>query len=360
MIEHNTIELGDVRLHYVEAAGPGPALLFIHGATGSHTTFLPFMPALAQHAHIYALDLRGHGRSLDGAPPHTVAACAADVVETIAASGLSVVALAGHSFGGKVVLTARAQLPATQQTWLLDSSPGTHPGGRPGTQAVVDMLATLPATFVDREAFEAAVRAAGQPTAIAQWLALSLRPTTVANEPRVLRFDVPMIRALMADYLTLDRHVERALREATEAAGVPTDIVFAHQAGEHGFVPMQQIAAAAGLGRLAPSHLLVHHALGPWLALRAVLVFDVDATVRDVVPAPPACDCSRGCQVALVHAQQARGDDAWRAWLAVRDACPLGADARYGDDQIAFHYAGVDTLLRRASLRERGPVSTLD
>ena len=111
----------------------------------------------------------------------------------------------------------------------------------------------------------------------------------------------------------LDRHVERALREATEAAGVPTDIVFAHQAGEHGFVPMQQIAAAAGLGRLAPSHLLVHHALGPWLALRAVLVFDVDATVRDVVPAPPACDCSRGCQVALVHAQQARGDDAWRA-----------------------------------------------
>ncbi len=158
----------------------------------------------------------------------------------------------------------------------------------------------------------------------------------------------------------LDRHVERALAAAVAAAGVATAIVLAHEVGEHGFVPMQRLAAAAGLGRLAPSHLLVHHALGPWLALRAVLVFDVEATVRDVVPAPPSCDCARGCQVALVHAQQARGDDAWRAWLAVRDACSVGADARYGDDQIAFHYAGVDTLLRRTTVRERGPVATLD
>lgn len=158
----------------------------------------------------------------------------------------------------------------------------------------------------------------------------------------------------------LDRHVEHALGVAVAAAAVPTTVALGHAVGEHGFVPLQRIAAAAGLGRLAPSHLLIHHALGPWLALRAVLVFDVDAAVHDEVPAPPACDCARGCQVALVHAQQARGDDAWRAWLAVRDACPVGRDARYDDAQIAFHYAGVDTLLRRATTRERGPVPTLD
>jgi cyanocobalamin reductase (cyanide-eliminating) / alkylcobalamin dealkylase len=31
--------------------------------------------------------------------------------------------------------------------------------------------------------------------------------------------------------------------------------------------------------------------------------------------------------------------DTWRAWLAVRDACPVGREHRYGDDQIAYHYA---------------------
>ncbi len=200
-----------MRLHHdeVRAAGATPTgwLLLTHGILGAGGNWRGIARRVVEQRPrwgIVLVDLRGHGRSPDGAAPHTVAACAADLVETIAATALPVVALAGHSFGGKVVLTARAAVPATQQTWLLDSSPGPHPGGRPGTQAVVDMLAALPSTFADREAFEAAVRAAGQPMAIAQWLALSLRPTTVADEPRQLRFDVPMIRTLMADYLALD------------------------------------------------------------------------------------------------------------------------------------------------------------
>lgn len=160
----------------------------------------------------------------------------------------------------------------------------------------------------------------------------------------------------------LDRYVERHVDAARASAGGPTEVVFGHTADERGFVPLQRIAAAAGLGRLAPSHLLVHHALGPWLALRAIIVFDADATAATCqpLPQPSPCDCARQCEVALVHAQQARGADAWRAWLAVRDACPIGRDARYSDEQIAFHYGGLDALVRRAAARERGPIPTLD
>jgi methylmalonic aciduria homocystinuria type C protein len=32
--------------------------------------------------------------------------------------------------------------------------------------------------------------------------------------------------------------------------------------------------------------------------------------------------------------------DRWRLWLAVRDACPVGREHRYSDEQIRFHYAG--------------------
>jgi pimeloyl-ACP methyl ester carboxylesterase len=35
----------------------------LHGITGSSTTFEPIMTALAHTAHMYALDLRGHGLS---------------------------------------------------------------------------------------------------------------------------------------------------------------------------------------------------------------------------------------------------------------------------------------------------------
>lgn len=191
-------------------ATPTGWLLLAHGILGAGGNWRGIARRVVEQRPAWGIllvDLRGHGRSPDGDPPHTVAACAADVVATVAAqaaAGRPVVALAGHSFGGKVMLHARAHLPALRQTWLLDSSPAAFPGGRPGTQGVIDMLGALPSTFASREAFEAAVRAAGQPPAIAQWLALSLRPTTRADEPRRLRFDLAQIRALMTDYLALD------------------------------------------------------------------------------------------------------------------------------------------------------------
>lgn len=58
MTHYQTIDLDEVRLHYAEAPGPGPALVLIHGLSGSNTSFLPLMPALAQQAHVYAPDLR--------------------------------------------------------------------------------------------------------------------------------------------------------------------------------------------------------------------------------------------------------------------------------------------------------------
>ena len=160
----------------------------------------------------------------------------------------------------------------------------------------------------------------------------------------------------------LDRYVEQHVEAARALAGIKSEAIFGHAADEHGFVPLQRIAAAAGLGRLAPSHLLIHHTLGPWIALRAIIVFDAVAepALCERAPVPERCECLRQCEIALVHAQQARGSDAWRAWLAVRDACPLGRDARYSDEQIAFHYTGAEALVPRTPDRTRGAIPTLD
>lgn len=38
----------------------------------------------------------------------------------------------------------------------------------------------------------------------------------------------------------------------------------------------------------------------------------------------------------------------WRPWLAVRDACPLGREHRYSEQQVAYHYTKDAKWLREA------------
>jgi methylmalonic aciduria homocystinuria type C protein len=114
-------------------------------------------------------------------------------------------------------------------------------------------------------------------------------------------------------------------------------------------IPIQRIADAAGLAHLGPAHLSVHHRFGPWFALRAVITLDI-APPEDTPMGPAATickGCSRPCQTALIRAMAGAAmtepnpsdvsvDQA--PWLAIRDACPIGAEYRYTAGQLRYHY----------------------
>jgi pimeloyl-ACP methyl ester carboxylesterase len=100
MIEFHTINLKTVQLHYAEAYGPRPALVILHGLTGSHTEFLPVIPKLAKHAHVYALDLRGHGLSSWAAGAYQLADYGRDVVAFLRQVVGKPAVVVGHSLGG--------------------------------------------------------------------------------------------------------------------------------------------------------------------------------------------------------------------------------------------------------------------
>ena len=110
---------------------------------------------------------------------------------------------------------------------------------------------------------------------------------------------------------------------------------------------MQRLAHVAGLAYLTETHTSVHPEYGPWIALRAVVSVAVPG------PLPPATrlvhpcgGCEHACRPAFEHAlstltgapsqQNLRAH--WRAWLAWRDACPVGRQHRYSDAQIRYHY----------------------
>jgi len=165
----------------------------------------------------------------------------------------------------------------------------------------------------------------------------------------------PHVVAAAGSAAPVDDHVEAVVGGAVERALGPLaprprcELRFAPEPPPRR-IAMQRLAHVAGLAWLAPSHLCVHPTFGPWIALRAAVVLDLEGPPPP--PLSPPCECATGCGPALERALAAGtpGDTAelrerWRLWLAVRDACPVGRAHRYGEHQIRYHYTGDRTVL---------------
>ena len=120
--KHHTITLGGVDIHYAEALGTGGALVLLHGITGSLDTYEPLLTELSQWAHVYALDLRGHGGSsnVGSYRARDYAADVAAFIETVIGAPAVV---AGHSLGGLVAAALAADAPALVHGVLLEDPP---------------------------------------------------------------------------------------------------------------------------------------------------------------------------------------------------------------------------------------------
>lgn len=153
---------------------------------------------------VVLVDLRQHGRSEPGEPPHTIAACAEDLRALMTELG-GITALAGHSFGGKVCLATRA-IVAVKQTWILDASPSPRPDymtdPRNSVIRVLELMERLPKIWPRREDFVAAVIADGHDQGLAQWLAMNVVPDP--EGVMTLRLDTAALREMLASYSAID------------------------------------------------------------------------------------------------------------------------------------------------------------
>ncbi len=192
------------------ALAPGSAppwtIAFLHGILGSGSNWRTFARRLVDAKpglRAVLVDLRKHGASQDFAPPHTLAACAEDLVELEKVVG-RFDGVFGHSFGGKVGLEYAQVRRDLDVLWVLDSSPAARPDrrGSESTVKIVKMLDTLPARFDSREAFITYVEEQGTDRSIAMWLAMNVRPSPDGGY--AMRVDVAAMRALLDDYFARD------------------------------------------------------------------------------------------------------------------------------------------------------------
>jgi len=262
------------RLHHERIARSGTApprwLAMTHGFFGAGSNWRSIARKLNERRPewgVVLVDLRQHGRSEPGEPPHTIAACAEDLRALIAELG-DVGAIAGHSFGGKVSLATRG-LVDVSQTWVLDASPSRRrepADGAPGTvERVLALMERSPRIWAGRDDFVAAVVGDGHDVGLARWLAMNLVPD--GGGALALRFDFAALRAMLADYFATD------LWGTLEAPGGEVEVVVAEQSST---------VSAADRGRLAaaPPHVHVHFvAAGHWLHIDAPdVVVDLFAT----------------------------------------------------------------------------------
>lgn len=164
----------------------------------------------------------------------------------------------------------------------------------------------------------------------------------------------PFVKALRAQpaRLTsrdpLDEWVMERVSAAVASTGVVAELRFSQELPPRR-VAMQTLAEVAGLAWRSPAQLCVHPRFGPWIGLRAAVVFDVEGPAGDPVPAPRACGaCAEACSVATERALSSTSPGGWRPWLAARDACPLGREHRYVEEQVLYHYAKDRAALARA------------
>jgi len=108
-----------VSLFHRDLGGDGnPPLILLHGLLGSSRNWLTIGVDLARRYHVFALDLRNHGRS-----PHeetmSYPELADDVAAWMAAQDIGRATLLGHSMGGKTAMLLACRRPAVVERLLV-------------------------------------------------------------------------------------------------------------------------------------------------------------------------------------------------------------------------------------------------
>ena len=136
----NPLKLRHINLHGHDVgyrmAGEGPAIVLIHGLTGSSTTGRSIMPELAKHHTVLAPDLLGHGESAKPRGDYSLGAFASGVRDLMVALGIERATVVGHSLGGGVAMQLAYQFPQRCERLVLVASGGLGKEVNPALRAV--------------------------------------------------------------------------------------------------------------------------------------------------------------------------------------------------------------------------------
>ncbi len=122
MMTEAKFDTGEITLNYAEGPDTGPTLVLLHGGSAGWQYFDGIIPELTAHWHVFAPDLRGHGKSGRAAGRYAIRDYADDICAfLLKVSGPA--SLFGHSLGGMVALMTADQCPDLVNAVVVGDSP---------------------------------------------------------------------------------------------------------------------------------------------------------------------------------------------------------------------------------------------
>ena len=118
-IVEQTFDTGEVRLNYAEGPANGPPLVLLHGLGRRWQIFMPLIPALSLRWHLFAPDLRGHGKS--GRVPRRYRGTdySEDITRFLRQRVPGPAVLFGHSLGGLLAMWVASHNPELVRALIL-------------------------------------------------------------------------------------------------------------------------------------------------------------------------------------------------------------------------------------------------
>jgi pimeloyl-ACP methyl ester carboxylesterase len=123
MLQEHTFDTGTVAINYAQGPPSGPPLVLLHGGGDRWQEFIPLLPSLVLCWQVYALDLRGHGKSGRVPGRYRPADYVVDVCAFVTKRLDRCPILLGHSLGGWIALLAAVELEERVQALVLADPP---------------------------------------------------------------------------------------------------------------------------------------------------------------------------------------------------------------------------------------------
>lgn len=125
MPQEKIFDTGKVKINYLDYGSSSvEPLVMLHGGAWCWQEYLSLIPSLSQRGHIYALDLRGNGRSDWVAEHYRLEDFTEDIVEFVRQLNAPAV-LIGHSIGGVIALMVAAHSLEKVKALIIEDSPLT-------------------------------------------------------------------------------------------------------------------------------------------------------------------------------------------------------------------------------------------
>ncbi len=145
-----TETINGLRLHYLDWGAAGqPAVVCVHGYTGSAQAFNALARQLCDRFHLIALDVRGHGESAwSPTGAYQYADQAGDLAQLVDRLGLDRFVLIGTSMGGIIAMAYAVAHPETLRGLVIND---IGPDQEEGSARITGVVGSRPDDFASLE-----------------------------------------------------------------------------------------------------------------------------------------------------------------------------------------------------------------